>query len=130
MTTSRQPSEAYPRSGMCECVRFQFNYLCTFYGELRVGFNFIQVLSCIAVNNYAESNLQKVNLRYYKASGIYIAKNITLEKINCGKIKKAIKRVLITLLHPRSKYINMIKNYESKIITRARKIESESFLGF
>ena len=33
-------------------------------------------------------------LRYYKALGIYIAKNITLEN-KCEKIKKAIKALII-----------------------------------
>ena len=92
MTTSRQPSEAYPKSGMCECVRIQLNYLCTCYGELRFDFNFQASLVMhslvnihLTVNSYAESKLRKVNLSYYKASGIYIAKNKPLEKVNCEK---------------------------------------------
>ena len=40
MTTSRKPSEAYPRSGMCECVRIQLCHLYTCYGELRFDFTF------------------------------------------------------------------------------------------
>ena len=87
MTTSRQPSEAYPKSGMCECVRIQLNYLCTCYGELRFDFILRTILVMhslinihLIVNSCAESKLRKVNLRYYKASGIYIAKNITLKK--------------------------------------------------
>ena len=66
-----------------------------YYGELRVGFIFQANLACI-INKLimAENKLRKVNLRYYKASGIYIAKNITLEN-KCEKIKKAIKVLII-----------------------------------
>ena len=67
----------------CACVSgFMLRLsLHMYYGELRIDFIFQASLACI-VNRLiiVESKLRKVNLRYYKASGIYIAKNITFEK--------------------------------------------------
>ena len=63
-----------------------------YYGELRVGFIFQANLACI-INKLimAENKLRKVNLRYYKASGIYIAKNKPL-KNKCEKLNESDKK--------------------------------------
>ena len=92
MTTSRQPSEAYPRSGMCECVRFHVklslhiimvSYELILISEISLIMHSLINIH-VTVNSCAESKLN-----YYKASGIYIAKNKPL-KSKLRKIKKAI----------------------------------------
>ena len=85
MTTSRQPSEAYPRSGMCECVRFHINYLCTSYGELRFDFICHTSLSCILTVKSAENKVRKGKSTLLQGAGLYIAKIITRLEINAER---------------------------------------------
>ena len=51
--------------------------------------------SCMHINSLIimqKVNCGKLNLRYYKASGIYIAKKQTLGKSKCGKLKESDKK--------------------------------------
>ena len=82
MTTSRQPSEAYPRSGMCECVRIQLSYLCTCYGELRVDFNF-QI--SLVMHSLVKIHLAVDKSTLLQGIGYLHRQKQTLKKVNCGK---------------------------------------------